>query len=108
GGKAAAILPRLVSAGFSAATIKDLSEKYPQISDAIKKGDYKTAESLAGKSVLEAGMAFLAGKHAVVGGAEPPVESDVSAPKAPVRILKQLPAASEPPIGARTAHPSTG
>jgi hypothetical protein len=66
---AAQILPRLVSAGFSAQMIYQAAKRTPAIYDALKSGDYNRAEYLLTKAGLNLGMAGLSAKHAATGRA---------------------------------------
>ena len=78
---AAAMLPRLLSAGFGAQSIYAAAKTYPEIRDAIKRGDVSETERLLTHAVLDLGMATLAARHAamgkgaVSGKAEAPVEA---------------------------------
>ena len=63
-----ALLPRLVSAGFSLEMIKGLYDQAPAVRDAIKSGDYgKAAEALT-MAAGTAALAALGVRHAVKGG----------------------------------------
>lgn len=64
---AAAMLPRLISAGFGAQSIYQAAKTYPEIRDAIARGDVSETERLLTHAVLNLGMAALAGKHAATG-----------------------------------------
>ena len=68
GGMAGEVLPRLVSAGFSAQLIYGVGQKTPAVYQAIKNGDFETAQNLLIKGGLELGMASLAAEHAIKGG----------------------------------------
>jgi hypothetical protein len=64
---AAAMLPRLLSAGFGAQAIYQAAQTYPEIKAAIKKGDLPETERLLTHAVLDISMAGLAARHAATG-----------------------------------------
>jgi len=64
---AAAMLPRLMSAGFGAQTIYSGVRNVPAIRDAWNRGDASEVERLLTHIVLNLGMGALAGQHAVTG-----------------------------------------
>jgi len=65
---AAALLPRLMSAGFGAQSIYQAAKTYPEIRAAISRGDYSETERLLTHAVLDLGMGALAARHAATGG----------------------------------------
>ena len=67
GGAAGKIVPRLISAGFSAQTLYGAARQVPEVRDALKTGDYSTAENLLTKIILEGGLAALGVRHAATG-----------------------------------------
>ena len=64
---AAAMLPRLMSAGFGAQAIYSGIKNVPAIRDAWNRGDASEVERLLTHTVLNLGMGALAGQHAVTG-----------------------------------------
>jgi hypothetical protein len=89
---AAAMLPRLMSAGFGAQSIYSAAKTYPQIRAAIQRGDLPETERLLTHAVLDVGMAALAGRHAVTGGGavtgkDAPAPVETHAPTSPVGEL---------------------
>ncbi len=64
---AAAMLPRLMSAGFGAQAIYSGIKNVPAIRDAWNRGDVSEVERLLTHTVLNLGMGALAGQHAVTG-----------------------------------------
>jgi len=62
---AAAMLPRLMSAGFGAQAIYSGIKTVPAIRDAWNRGDASEVERLLTHTVLNLGMGALAGQHAV-------------------------------------------
>ena len=64
---AAAMLPRLISAGFGAQSIYQAARTYPEIRDAIARGDVSETERLLTHAVLNLSMAALATQHAATG-----------------------------------------
>lgn len=74
-GKAgAAILPRLVSAGFSADMIHGLYQQAQQYKQLKAQGRGDEAENVLGQMMVTAPMLFMAGAHAVMGGHGAPSE----------------------------------
>jgi len=64
---AAAMLPRLISAGFGAQSIYGAYQNVPAIRDAWNRGDVSEVERLLTHSVANLAMAALATQHAVTG-----------------------------------------
>jgi len=64
---AAAMLPRLISAGFGAQSIYQAAKTYPEIRDAIARGDVSETERLLTHAVANVAMAALATQHAATG-----------------------------------------
>lgn len=73
---AAALIPRLLSAGFGAQSIYAAARTYPEIRDAIGRGDTSEVERLLTHVVADIGVAALAGRHAVKGEAVPVSEPE--------------------------------
>ena len=67
GGAAGKLLPRLVSAGFSATMLKGAYDQYAPFKAAMDRGDENEALYHLTHGVLGAGMASLAGQHAARG-----------------------------------------
>jgi hypothetical protein len=88
---AAALLPRLMSAGFGAQSIHQAAKTYPGIRAAISRGDYSETERLLTHAVLDLGMGALAARHAATGGvtgkSETPVETHPIESTSPVGEL---------------------
>ncbi len=61
-GPAAQTVKQLLAAGFTAQMLTDAAQRVPEISEAIKRGDYYTAQRLATHAVLGATTAGLAGR----------------------------------------------
>src|SRR5271166_2479574 len=123
----AAIIPRLISAGFSAQMLKGAYDKIPAIRRAWDLGDESEGKRLFTSMVLDSSMAFLAGKHAAKGssevagetqyekaqrhlreeeiavGGQPPVEPSVEPASAPI----STPATSSTPQRGTVAGPQT-
>ena len=82
---AAAMLPRLMSAGFGAQAIYSGIKNVPAIRDAWDRGDASEVERLLTHTVLNLGMGALAGQHAATGtGAvtgRTQVEAETAAPR---------------------------
>ncbi|MGA8500904.1 MAG: hypothetical protein WB683_05105 [Candidatus Sulfotelmatobacter sp.] len=89
---AAAMLPRLMSAGFGAQAIYGGIKNVPAIRDAWNRGDVSEVERLLTHTVLNLGMGALAGQHAVAG------ESAITGRTAPTE--------AETPRAARTETPT--
>jgi hypothetical protein len=68
---AAAMVPRLLSAGFGAQSVYAAATKYPEIKAAISRGDTPEVERLLTHVVADLGVAALAGRHALKGEAVP-------------------------------------
>jgi hypothetical protein len=66
-GVAGRLIPRLVSAGFSAQMLHSAYQQAPELKAAIDRGDYPEAERLATILGLTAATAGFAGGHAVTG-----------------------------------------
>jgi len=66
-GAAGAIIPRLVSAGFSAQTLYSAAKQSRPLADAIQAGDYSKAKYLLTSMGLNVGAAALGARHAVFG-----------------------------------------
>jgi hypothetical protein len=66
---AAAMIPRLMSAGFGAQAIRQAAQQYPEIKAAFARGDVAEAERLMTHAVLNLGAAALAARHATTGKA---------------------------------------
>jgi hypothetical protein len=66
-GAAGRLIPRLVSAGFSAQMLHSAYEQYPDFKKALDTGDYSTAERLATEMGLTVGAAALGTRHAIMG-----------------------------------------
>jgi hypothetical protein len=64
---AAAMIPRLLSAGFGAQSIYQAARTYPSIRAAIARGDTPEVERLLTHAVLDLGMGALAARHAATG-----------------------------------------
>jgi hypothetical protein len=64
---AAAMIPRLMSAGFGIQAITQAAKQYPAIKAAFASGDTAEAERLMTHAVLDLGMAGLAATHAATG-----------------------------------------
>jgi hypothetical protein len=64
---AAAMLPRLISAGFGAQSIFQAAKSYPEIRAAIQRGDVGETERLLTHAVANLAMAALATQHAATG-----------------------------------------
>jgi hypothetical protein len=64
---AAAMIPRLVSAGFGTQAIYSAIRQTPEIRAAFQRGDTAAAERLITKAVLNVGVGALAAKHAATG-----------------------------------------
>jgi hypothetical protein len=64
---AAAMLPRLMSAGFGAQAIYGAAKTYPEIRGAIERGDVGETERLLTHAVGNLAMGALATQHAVTG-----------------------------------------
>jgi hypothetical protein len=97
---AAAMLPRLMSAGFGAQSIYAAAKSYPEIRAAIERGDLTETERLLTHAVLNLGMAAAAGQHAATGAgavtgktnetATPGVETRAVEPSSPAgEVLKE-------------------
>ena len=90
------MLPRLLSAGFGAQSIYAARETYPEIRDAIKRGDVSETERLLTHAVLDLGMATLAARHAamgkgaVSGKAEAPVEAPTPIETHPIKPISPV------------------
>lgn len=83
-GAAGAILPRLLSAGFSAQALKGAYDAVPEIKAAWDRGDFSEVKRLMTIAVGSAAMGVAAGAHAVKGApvaAEAPNEAPAEAPK---------------------------
>lgn len=96
---AAAMIPRLLSAGFGTQAIYQAAQKYPEIKAAIARGDTPETERLLTHAVLDVGMAALAARHASGGGAvtgkaevEAPAPIETHASTSPVGELLNDPA----------------
>jgi hypothetical protein len=99
---AAAMLPRLMSAGFGAQAIYQAAKTYPEIKAAIARGDVSETERLLTHAVLNVGMAALATKHAATGkGAisgkvnespAPAIETQLTEPTSPLGEVLHEPA----------------
>jgi len=63
-----AILPRLVSAGFSVQALKGAYDQVPAFKKALDSGDTAEAERILTHIVLDVGMGGIAARHAVTGG----------------------------------------
>ncbi len=63
-----AIIPRLVSAGFSLQALKGAYDQIPAYRNAIDSGDEAEAHRILTHIVLDSGMGILAGRHAATGG----------------------------------------
>src|SRR5260370_41002328 len=64
---AAAMLPRLMSAGFGAQAVYQAAKTYPEIRSAILRGDISETERLLTHAVANVAMAALATQHAATG-----------------------------------------
>jgi hypothetical protein len=95
---AAAMLPRLLSAGFGVQSIYQAAKTYPEIKAAISRGDTSQTERLLTHAVLDIGVASLAARHAATGKgavsgkaetteAPAPVETRLVEPTSPVGEL---------------------
>jgi hypothetical protein len=91
---AAAMIPRLLSAGFGASSIYQAAQTYPEIKASIQRGDLPETERLLTHAVLDLGMGALAGRHAATGGGavsnevkESPMETRPIEPTSPVGEL---------------------
>lgn len=62
------LVPRLVSAGFSALALKGAYQQVPEFRKALDKGDEAEAERILTHIVLDTGMGVLAARHAATGG----------------------------------------
>jgi hypothetical protein len=82
---AAAVIPRLISAGFGAQSIYSAISQSPDIIDAFKRGDTSTAERLTTKALLNLGLGALAARHAAMG------EGAVSGKSEPTPIAEEIP-----------------
>lgn len=101
---AAALLPRLISAGFSAQSVYQAAQQYPEIKAAIARGNTSEAERLLTHAVLNLGMAALGARHAATGKpaisgrtpeAEAPasqIETRLTEPHSPVNEFLHEPA----------------
>lgn len=93
---AAAMIPRLVSAGFSLQSIYQAASMYPAIRDAFARGDTSEAKRLLTHAGLNLGIGALAGRHALkgrgLGAKAPAVETQVpgeAAPAAATNVQEQ-------------------
>jgi hypothetical protein len=91
---AAAMIPRLMSAGFGVQAITSAAKQYPEIRAAFARGDTSEAERLMTHAVLDLGAAALAARHATTGKAavsgktEPTIAEDVPVhPASPIGEL---------------------
>ncbi|HEV2386774.1 MAG TPA: hypothetical protein VGS20_05905 [Candidatus Acidoferrales bacterium] len=72
-GAARAVVPRLVSAGFTAGAIKNAWQQNREFQDALKRGDTETAYRILGQFAVNAAVGTLAGKHAMTGEVAAPL-----------------------------------
>lgn len=72
-GAARAVVPRLVSAGFTAGAIKNAWQQNREFQDALKRGDTETAYRILGQFAVNATVGTLAGKHAMTGEVAAPL-----------------------------------
>jgi hypothetical protein len=79
-GAARAIIPRLVSAGFTAQMLKGAYDEYPQFKEALDRGDASEAERIFTHLVATGAMAALSGQHAVKGEAPADISSQTAKP----------------------------
>lgn len=94
GKTAGAIVPRLVSAGFTLEMLKGLYGQSKQFREAMDRGDTATAQQIAGEALVTAPMAALSGTHAIAGGPKiaapggviPPEPNGVWYPREPRRL----------------------
>ena len=85
-GTAGRLVPRLVSAGFSAQMLWDAYRQVPEFKAALDRGDYSEAERIGTHIAASGIMGYFAGKHALTGtpavgasGTARPVEDESAA-----------------------------
>ncbi len=89
-GAAGRILPRVVSGVFSATMIKGAYDVIPEVREAAERGDEAEVKRLLTHLVLDTGMAYLAGKHALKGAeVRAAVQEKAEAPL-PVRTALEM------------------
>jgi hypothetical protein len=103
---AAAMLPRLMSAGFGAQAIYSAAKTYPEIRAAIERGDVPEVERLLTHAVGNLAMAALATQHAATG--EPAVSGKTKAavPVEPRATVQDVPVSPTSPVGELLHDPS--
>jgi hypothetical protein len=103
---AAAMLPRLMSAGFGAQAIYSAAKTYPEIRAAIDRGDVPEVERLLTHAVGNLAMAALATQHAATG--EPAVSGKTKAavPVEPRATVQDVPVSPTSPVGELLHDPS--
>jgi hypothetical protein len=79
-GAARAIIPRLVSAGFTAQMVKGAYDQYPQLKEALDRGDASEAERVFTHLVATGAMAALSGQHAAKGEAPANISPQTAKP----------------------------
>jgi len=84
GGMAGKVIPRLVSAGFSAQMIYHAYQSIPGVKQALETGDYETASRLLTQSGINVGLGLAAGTHAAMGEGAPQTSIPTEAAPAPV------------------------
>ena len=82
------VVGRLISAGFSAQMLKGLYDQSPQFKAALDRKDYGSAAEIAGQMAATAGMAGMAGKHALTGDGV--ASGDTTAPPPPKPFTPQV------------------
>ena len=93
-GTVSRIIPRLVSAGFSADMLHNAYQSVPAFKQAIDAGDYDRAKTIATSGALTAVMGIAAGAHALHGAGAPDVKAETppALPPPPIPEGREAPA----------------
>jgi hypothetical protein len=94
-GKITPLLSRGIGAVFSAQLLKNAYDQYPDIRDAVNRGDWTKAAGAITTAVLSGGLGALAGVHAVAGGGEVPGEPPRPQPTAAEKAVQSARAGVE-------------
>jgi len=93
---AAAMLPRLLSAGFGSQAIYQAARTYPELKSAMARGDTSEVERLMTHAVLDVGMAALATRHAATGKGAITGKSEATPSETPAPIDTRMTAPTSP------------
>ena len=107
-GKIAPLVTKAVGGVFSVQMLKTMVDQYPEIKDAVQKGDWTRAAGAITTAALSGGLGVMAGTHAVRGGPETapiaetsPLDKATASARAGVDALTpETPASFEPEVAA--------